>query len=65
MRAAGYLQLAVPAELGGRDKNLAQVCQEQRRLGYRAPATALATNMHVYWTGLAADLLRMGDASCK
>jgi len=45
--------------------NLAEVCQEQRRLAYRAPATALATNMHIYWTGLAADLLRMGDPSCK
>lgn len=65
LRLAGYLDLAVPTELGGRGMNLAQVCQEQRRLAYRAPATALATNMHIYWTGLAADLLRMGDSSCR
>lgn len=65
LRLAGYLELAVPLELGGRGMNLAQVCQEQRRLAYRAPATALATNMHIYWTGVAADLLRMGDSSCK
>jgi alkylation response protein AidB-like acyl-CoA dehydrogenase len=65
LRLAGYLELAVPTELGGRGLNLAQVCQEQRRLAYRAPATALAINMHIYWTGLAADLLRMGDNSCK
>jgi alkylation response protein AidB-like acyl-CoA dehydrogenase len=65
LRVAGYLELAVPTELGGRGLNLAQVCQEQRRLAYRAPATALATNMHIYWTGVAADLLRMGDSSCK
>ena len=36
-----------------------------RRLGYYAPATALAVNMHVYWTGVAADLLRAGDDSCR
>jgi alkylation response protein AidB-like acyl-CoA dehydrogenase len=65
LRVAGYLDLAVPTELGGRGLNLARVCQEQRRLAYRAPATALATNMHLYWTGLAADLRRMGDASCQ
>ena len=65
LRLAGYLEVAVPTELGGGGMNLAQVCQEQRRLAYRAPATALATNMHIYWTGLAADLLRMGDSTCK
>jgi alkylation response protein AidB-like acyl-CoA dehydrogenase len=65
LRLAGYLELAVPTELGGGGMNLAQVCHEQRRLAYRAPATALATNMHLYWTGLAADLLRLGDSSCR
>ena len=41
LRDAGYLTMAVPAELGGRGYTLAQVCSEQRRLGYHAPATAL------------------------
>mgnify|MGYP000043239361 FL=1 len=39
---------AVPKELGGLGLNLAQICQEQRRLGYHAAATALAVNMHFY-----------------
>jgi alkylation response protein AidB-like acyl-CoA dehydrogenase len=65
LRAAGYLKLAVPYELGGLGLTLAEVAQEQRRLAYRAPATALATNMHLYWTGLAADLYRAGDTSCQ
>lgn len=65
LRKAGYLLLAVPEKFGGRGMTLAQVCQEQRRLAYRAPATALATNMHIYWTGLAADLFRMGDTSLE
>src|SRR6266536_5027577 len=63
LRAAGYLKMAIPKEFGGAGLSLAEVCREQRRLAYRAPATALATNMHLYWTGIAADLLRMGDAS--
>src|SRR6266705_400922 len=65
LRAAGYLEIAVPKELGGLGMSLAEVCREQRRLAYRAPATALATNMHLYWTGVAADLRRMGDASLE
>jgi alkylation response protein AidB-like acyl-CoA dehydrogenase len=52
LRLAGYLELAVPDEFGGGGRSLAEVCQEQRRLAYRAPATALATNMHLYWTGV-------------
>jgi alkylation response protein AidB-like acyl-CoA dehydrogenase len=60
---AGYLRLAVPSELGGGGLPLAAVVREQRRLGYHAAPTALAVNMHLYWTGIAADLWRAGDAS--
>src|SRR5439155_22450008 len=63
LRRAGYLTMAVPKELGGAGFTLAEVCREQRRLGYCAPATALGVNMHVYWVGLAADLWRQGDRS--
>jgi alkylation response protein AidB-like acyl-CoA dehydrogenase len=65
LRAAGYLTIAVPEELGGQGLSLAEVCREQRRLAYRAPATALATNMHLYWTGVAADLRKRGDSSLE
>ncbi len=63
LRKAGYLLVAVPKEFGGQGLTLAEVCREQRRLGYYAPATALAVNMHIYWTGVAADLWRTGDKS--
>jgi alkylation response protein AidB-like acyl-CoA dehydrogenase len=65
LKQAGYLKIALPVEFGGAGMNLAQVGQQQRRLAYRAPATALATNMHLYWTGIAADLYRAGDRSCQ
>jgi len=64
LRESGYLKLAIPEEFGGGGANLAGVAQEQRRLAYYAPATALATNMHFYWTGLFSDLYRAGDRSC-
>jgi alkylation response protein AidB-like acyl-CoA dehydrogenase len=63
LRESGYLLAAVPTELGGLGLNLAEVCYEQRRLAHRSPATALATNMHLYWCGIAADLWRAGDKS--
>jgi alkylation response protein AidB-like acyl-CoA dehydrogenase len=65
LRAAKYLRLPVPKEFGGAGLTLAEMCREQRRLAYHAPATALAVNMHVYWLGVAADLWRRGDASLE
>ena len=65
LRDAGYLTMPVPQEFGGQGFTLAQVCREQRRLGYYAPATALGINMHLYWVGLAADLWRQGDRSLE
>ena len=65
LRSAGYLLAAVPNELGGRGLSLADVCREQRRLAYHAAPTALAVNMHLYWTGVAADLWRAGDKSLE
>jgi alkylation response protein AidB-like acyl-CoA dehydrogenase len=65
LKAAGYLDMAIPTQFGGKGMTLAEVCTEQRRLAYRAPATALAINMHIYWTGVAADMRRMGDSSLE
>ena len=65
LRAAKYLVMPVPPEFGGAGFTLAEVCREQRRLAYHAPATALAVNMHLYWIGAAADLWRRGDTSLE
>jgi alkylation response protein AidB-like acyl-CoA dehydrogenase len=65
LRESGYLKIAVPASYGGGGLGLDDVVRLQRRLAYVAPATAVAVNMHVYWTGVAADLLRIGDTSCE
>ena len=65
LREAGYLRLNVPTEFGGHGRTLAEVAREQRRLAYHAAPTALAVNMHLYWTGVAADLWRAGDRSLQ
>jgi len=63
LREAKYLLAAVPKEFGGLGLTLAEICQEQRRLARRSAPTALATNMHLLATGVAADLWRKGDKS--
>jgi len=65
LKASGFLDVAIPADLGGGGLGLDEYSQLLRRLAYYAPATALAVNMHVYWTGVAADLRRAGDESCQ
>jgi alkylation response protein AidB-like acyl-CoA dehydrogenase len=64
LRDSGYLLAAVPRALGGAGLDLASVGRLQQRLAYHAPATAVAVNMHLYWTGVAADLGRFGDDRC-
>ena len=61
LKKTRYLLMPLPSEFGGPGMTLAEVCREQRRLAYHAPATALAVNMHLYWIGVAADLWRRGD----
>ncbi|MGI9078467.1 MAG: acyl-CoA dehydrogenase family protein [Gemmatimonadaceae bacterium] len=65
LRQSGYLLAAVPSDMGGAGLGLDEVSRLQSRLAYRAAPTALAVNMHLYWTGVAADLLRTGDESCR
>jgi alkylation response protein AidB-like acyl-CoA dehydrogenase len=65
LAAIGYAKIAVPRAFGGLDFSLPDLVNEQRRLAYRAPATALALNMHLYWTGAAADIYKAGDTSAN
>ncbi|PPF65658.1 acyl-CoA dehydrogenase [Clavibacter michiganensis] len=59
----GYLGLFASKDQGGRGLGLAAVAREQRRLAAAAPATALAINMHLVWTGVAKALRDRGDES--
>ncbi len=61
--AAGYLRALVPTRFGGLGLSLQDVAREQVRLGAAAPATALAVNMHLVWTGVAKTLHERGDSA--
>ena len=50
---AGYLAILVPRERGGAGLGLTEASVLQQRLAQAAPATALAINMHLVWTGVA------------
>ncbi|WP_028048202.1 acyl-CoA dehydrogenase family protein [Cellulomonas sp. URHD0024] len=63
--AAGYLTAFVPERLGGAGLSLEEVARDQVRLAAAAPATALAVNMHLVVTGLAALLVARGDDSVE
>lgn len=60
---AGYLRALVPTEFGGLGLTLQQAAREQTRLAKAAPASALAVNMHLVWTGVAKSLHDRGDSS--
>ncbi|MGM1016923.1 MAG: acyl-CoA dehydrogenase family protein [Actinomycetota bacterium] len=53
LRDAGYLSILVPTDRGGAGLTLAEAAILQQRLAEAAPATALAINMHLVWTGVA------------
>src|ERR1700761_2723674 len=62
---AGYLNVALPPELGGLGCTLRQAACGPRRRARHAPRTALAVSAHLYWTGAAADAYRAGDDSAR
>jgi alkylation response protein AidB-like acyl-CoA dehydrogenase len=63
LQSAGYLRMFAPTSLGGLGFGLERVAREQVRLATAAPATALAINMHLVWTGVAKTLADRGDDS--
>lgn len=65
LRETGYLTALVPTEFGGLGWSLADAVKGQMRLAGAAPATALAVNMHLVWTGVAKVLRDRGDDSLE
>jgi len=65
LREAGYLGILVPTELGGAGLGLREASVLQQRLAGAAPATALAINMHLVWTGVAKVMADRGDDALR
>lgn len=65
LRTAGYLAILVPTDLGGSGLGLREASVLQQRLAGAAPATALAINMHLVWTGVAKVMSDRGDDALR
>ncbi|MFE6102911.1 acyl-CoA dehydrogenase family protein [Streptomyces laurentii] len=66
LRAAGYLALTVPRELGGLGGTLADMAVAQERLAAGCASTALAVNMHLSMAGQMARAWRTtGDERAR
>ena len=53
LKQSGYLAALTPIEDGGLGWDFATVVDAQKKLAAYAPATALAVNMHLIWSGVA------------
>jgi len=62
LRDIGYYRAPVPEALGGPGLTLSDLAAAHRRIAYRSASTALASGMHLFWVGAAADQLRLGDS---
>lgn len=63
LKDQGYLRMFAATHDGGLGFGLEQAAAAQRRLATAAPATALAINMHLVWTGVGHLLAQRGDNS--
>ena len=61
MKASGYTNLTVPAELGGGGATSLDFALAQEQLARGDGPTAVAINMHLFNVGVIADLWRLGD----
>lgn len=65
LRSRGYLAALADEDDGGLGWGFDVVVDAQRRLAQASPATALAVNMHLIWSGVARILSRGGDDSLR
>src|ERR1700709_2677097 len=63
LKDRGYLGMFTAVDDGGPGVGPETAAAAQRRLAMAAPATALAINMHLVWTGVAHVLAARGDTS--
>ncbi len=65
MKEVGYLSSVVPVEVGGGGADLATFAACQKIIAGACASTALATNMHLFGVGAAAEGWRGGDRGAE
>jgi len=61
LKTSGYLNMTLPAELGGGGANLQDFVMAQERLAQGDGPTSIAINMHIFNVAVRSDLWRLGD----
>jgi len=61
LKTSGYLNMTLPAELGGGGANLQDFVLAQERLAQGDGPTSVAINMHIFNVAVRSDLWRLGD----
>jgi alkylation response protein AidB-like acyl-CoA dehydrogenase len=61
LKTSGYLNMTLPAELGGGGANLQDFVMAQERLAQGDGPTSVAINMHIFNVAVRSDLWRLGD----
>jgi alkylation response protein AidB-like acyl-CoA dehydrogenase len=65
LKETGYLTMPIPADMGGSGADLATVCRAQSILARGCASTALATNMHLFGLGAAAESFADGQEEAR
>ena len=65
MKASGYTNMTVPAELGGGGVSVLDLSLAQERLARGDGPTAVAVNMHLLAVGIFADVWRSGEETVR
>jgi alkylation response protein AidB-like acyl-CoA dehydrogenase len=60
LHESGYMRMCVPEQLNGEDATVLELCLSQERLAQGCAATALAANMHLFFTGIMSEFYRGG-----
>ena len=61
LKTSGYLNMTLPAELGGGGASLQDFVMAQERLAQGDGPTSVAINMHIFNVAVRSDLWRLGD----
>jgi alkylation response protein AidB-like acyl-CoA dehydrogenase len=61
LHESGYMRMCLPAQFNGEDATLLDLCLAQERLAQGCGSTALAANMHCFFTGAATEAYRAGE----
>ncbi|MEX0783914.1 MAG: acyl-CoA dehydrogenase family protein [Dehalococcoidia bacterium] len=65
LHESGYMRMCLPEQFRGEDASVLELCLSQERLAQGCAATALAANMHAFFSGGASEAYRHGEKAVE